>query len=206
MKFDALAEWRKFEAALIQELKATPLAEFKSAWQEGPLGDRFRYKNQFYNKLIGNVAAHLEYDSNQEYLRIDHVFLNEDRVPVVFIECENNHETVGLPFHEIDNLCAVNSPVKALFLSCSWADSEREKFLSDWKERIGTYRKYFDQNAVFMIVVGEWGRGSLEGDGILRYYIESFSISGEEIDRKEIELGAWEIEDAAMFTSVAPAV
>jgi hypothetical protein len=38
-----------------------------------------------------------------------------------------------------------------------------------------------------MIVVGEWGRGK-PADGILRYYIESFDVSGNEKDRKELVL------------------
>jgi hypothetical protein len=39
-----------------------------------------------------------------------------------------------------------------------------------------------------MIVVGEWGRGKPSSDGILRYYIESFDVSGNQIDEKVLVL------------------
>jgi hypothetical protein len=177
-KFDVLTEWRKFEAALILELKATPLAEFESAWRS--LSD----KTRFYDRvLMPKVAARLGYGLQYEFVLCDYVFWNRDRVPMVFIESENAH---GTATSEIDKLCCFSSPVKALFLSCERADGERDKYLPGWKERFATHHKYCDLNAVYMTVVGEWGRGKPKDDGILRYYIESFDVFGNEIDRKEL--------------------
>src|SRR5271157_1214041 len=113
MKFDALTEWRNFEDALVKELNARSLAEFKSAWASLPA------KTEFYRTiLLKKVGDRLKYELGCEHLLRDFVLFNKDRVPVVFIESENNHASAS---HEIEKLCAVSSPVKALFLSCSWS-------------------------------------------------------------------------------------
>jgi len=175
MKFDALTEWRNFEAALIQELKATPIAEFEKAW-DGRLA-----KTAFYGSvLLPKIAESLGYKIASEFLRVDFVILNSDQVPVVFIESENNHES---GHEEIEKLCAVSAPVRVLFLSCDWVEGEREKWLPGWLDIIATHHKYYGQEAVYMIVVGEW-RGTLQ----YSYYVESFDGSGKEIGRKELSL------------------
>jgi hypothetical protein len=146
---------------------------FDSVW--GKMPDR----TQFYkSKLLPNVAAVLGYKFRAEFMLVDYSLLNRDGVSVVFIESEHSAESA---VRETDKLCAVSSPVKVLFLCCPWADGMRERFLPQWKERIATHHRYLDQNAVYMIVVGEWGRGKPD-DEKLRYYIESFDISGNEID------------------------
>jgi hypothetical protein len=181
MKFVELTEWKNFEAALIHELKATPLAEFESIWIKS------QKRTQFYKtKLLPKVATNLGYEFKAEFLLVDYSILNKDRVPVIFIESEHSAESA---VHETDKLCAVSSPVKVLFLCCPWTDEVRNQFLPRWKERITTHHKYVDQKAVYMIVVGEWGRGKPKHDGILRYYIESFDIFGKQIiDPKELVL------------------
>jgi len=178
MKFDALTEWRKFKGALIQELKVTPSDDFEAIWGKGKVPDRTRF---YKNKLLPKVATELGYVFQPEFLLVDYSILNADRVPVVFIESEHSAESA---VRETDKLCAVSSPVKAIFLCCPWADGSREQFLPRWKERIATHHKYLDQNAVYMIVVGEWGRGK-PSDEILRYYVESFDVFGNEIEPKE---------------------
>ncbi len=178
MKFNALTEWRNFKAALIQQLKATPLADFNSVWGRDKVPDRTRF---YKNNLLPKVAADLDYKFQSEFLLVDYSILNAERVPVVFIESEHS---VDSAVRETDKLCAVSSPVKVIFLCCPWADGARARFLPRWKERIATHHKYFDQNAVYMIVVGEWGRGK-PSDEILRYYVESFDVFGNEIEPKE---------------------
>ena len=178
MKFDASTEWRNFKHALIQELKATPLTEFESFWPSRP--DRTRF---YKTKLLPNVAARMGHHFRPEFLLVDYAILNDDHVPVVFIESEHSHPSAS---HEIEKLCAVCSPVKVLLLCCEWADGVREECLPSWKKRITTHHKYYDLNAVYILVVGEWGRGKPKDDEILRYYIESFDIFGMEIEPKEI--------------------
>jgi hypothetical protein len=181
MKFDVLAEWRNFQAALIKELKETPIAKFEKAWVVNPA------KTDFYAyELLPKVAATLGYELDYEHLRRDYVILNRDRVPVVFIESENHHPSAS---HEIEKLCAVSSPVRVLFLSCDWAETERAKYLPGWQERFATHHKYSVQDAVYMIVVGEWGPRKPENDEVELYYIiESFDITGKQIDCKELVL------------------
>jgi hypothetical protein len=181
MKFDASTEWRNFEAALIKELKETPIAEFARAWTG--LFDRTAF---YRNVLLPRVAKSLGYVLAYEHLRCDFVILNTDRVPVIFIESENNHLSAS---QEIDKLCAVSSPVRVLFLSCEWAEGQRERWLPGWQKTFATHHIYSEQKAVYMIVVGEWMPRN-PGDDMkeLYYIIESFDISGKEIDRKELVL------------------
>ena len=179
MRFDASSEWQKFKDALIQELKATPFDDFKAIWGKGKVPDRTRF---YKNKLLPKVAAELGYKFQPEFLLVDYSILNADRVPVVFIESEHSAKSA---VRETDKLCAVSSLVKVLFLCCPWADGSHDQFLPGWKERIATHHKYFNHDAVYMIVVGEWGREKPKHDEILRYYIESFDVFGNEIEPKE---------------------
>jgi len=182
MMFDALTESRKFRDALIRELRATPLADFEPGWGKNQLPDRTEYYKE---KLLPRVAASCGYQFQPEFLLVDHSFLNSDRVPVVFIESEHSHPTIG---REIDRLCAVSSPVKVLLLSCEWADGVRELVLPHWKARIAAGHNYLSQPAVYIMVIGQWERGKHMVDWTLRYYIESFNTSGNEIDLKVVEL------------------
>ena len=179
MKFDSEIISQNFKNALIKELQSTPLAVFESFWYKGP--DRTQY---YKSKLLPQVARELGYDFLPEFLLVDYAFLNNERVPVVFIESEHSHESA---VRETDKLCAVCSPVKVLFLCCSWYDGVRKQFLPRWQERIATHHKYSCGKAVYFIVVGERGRGNPE-DHVLRYYIESYNESGEEIFNKTITI------------------
>ena len=179
MKFNAATEWQKFEEVLIEQLKAMPLAEFGKAWPE------LTAKTQFYGKvLLPEIAKRMECKVRGEFLRCDHVILNKDDVPVVFVECENNHRKAS---EEIDKLCAVSSPVRVLFLSCEWAEGERDTYLPDWKKKFETHHRYFSNDAFYMIVVGEWRKRKPEDQvETLYYHIESFDITGRQISRKEV--------------------
>lgn len=181
MKFDALAEWKRFEDVLLEQLKITPLNDFELFWPSLPT------KTQFYKtKLLPKVANRLGYKFEPEFMLVDYRFLNSDNVPVIFIESENNHESAD---RETDKLCAVSSPVKVLFLCCEWVFGARvrEKFLEVWKKRIATHHKYCELNAIYMIVVGEW-LDKPKSDGYLRYYIESFDVFGNQIGQRELVL------------------
>lgn len=180
MKLDSIAEWQKFRDALIEVLTRTQIADFEAVWSVG------YDKTQFNKTLLQKVAAACQYQFKSEFLRCDFAFLNSDRIPVVFIESENIHTSA---FQEIDKLCAVSSPVKVLFLSCEWADSERQSFLPGWIKRMKSHHDFYGHDCVYMVVVGEWGRGK-PCDDILRYYLESFDSQGSLIEPpKEITPG-----------------
>lgn len=180
MKIDAKTEWKKFRDSLLAELQSTPIKEFEEAWQG------LKNKTSFYgSKLLSRVAELNQWSIWYEFLRSDFALANADGIPVVFIESENNHRSAS---EEIEKLCCVASPVKVLFLSCEWHNSEREAFLDGWLERIRRQHSALPCDCIYMIVVGEWGRGHPD-DGILRYYLESYDSTCHQIeDPLQIEI------------------
>jgi hypothetical protein len=99
-----------------------------------------------------------------EFLRCDFTLVNAEGIPLVFLESENIH---GSASEEIEKLCCIAAPVKVLFLSCSWYDSERAAWLDEWMQRVRKQHEFIEFDSVYMIVVGEWGRGK-PSDDVLR--------------------------------------
>lgn len=180
MIIDPKTEWKKFRDSLVAELKLTPIGEFEEAWQG------LKNKTEFYgSKLLVRVAHRNQWEIWNEFLRCDFALANSDGIPIIFIESENNHASAS---EEIEKLCCIAAPVKVLFLSCEWFNSERQAFIDDWLERIRRQHSALPFDCMYMFVVGEWGRGDPD-DGILRYYLESFDPLGQEIEpRLEIEI------------------
>jgi hypothetical protein len=149
MKIDTNAEWNRFKSSLTEELRATPIKDFTVAW-----GGR-KDKTGFYgSSLLPRIAKRCGMNVWYEFLRCDFVLANDEGIPLVFVESENCH---GSASEEIEKLCCIAAPVKALFLSCSWYDSEREAFIDGWLQRIRKQHDFIEFESIYMIVVGEWG-------------------------------------------------
>jgi len=180
MRINTNAEWNRFKSSLAEELRATPIEVFAAAW-----GGR-KDKTGFYgSSLIPRIAQKCEMKVWYEFLRCDFALANGEGVPLVFIESENCH---GSASEEIEKLCCIAAPVKVLFLSCSWHDSEREAWLGGWLQRIRKQHDLIEFESIYMVVVGEWGRGN-PSDEVLRYYLESFGTDGKQLEPTiEIEI------------------
>jgi len=179
MQIDATTEWKNFRDSLLCELQLTPLQKFEEAWHGR------KDKTGFYGSdLLHRVAERNHQSIWHEFLRCDFVLANTDGVPVVFIESENDHRSAR---DEIEKLCCVLAPVKVLFLSCEWHDSERAVYRNGWLERIKKQHSALPYSCIYMIVVGEWGRGN-PCDEILRYYLESYDSDGRQVEDTILEI------------------
>ena len=166
----------KFKEALKNELFKIKIDDFESAWCNG-LANKTKFYELFFSGLASSMSLYTVY----EQYRCDMTFIDEDEIPLVLIETENNHTTASL---EISQLCGLNAPLKVLVISCDWFDSEREKWIPIWSDIIRKYNLAFPTNSKFCVVVGEWGRGH-PCDDILRYYVVTMSNMGEVIEEIE---------------------
>ena len=169
-------EWPKLADAVEAELCRTPMSEFEAAWKA------LEAKTIFNERLWTAASRRLGYKLFNEFLRCDFVITNPEGIPVVFIESENNH---GDADHEIEKLCAVSSPIKILMLSCEWSDSERDNWSPGWRKQIALQHSYFGADCIYVLMVGEWGRGKPD-DGTLRYLLDVVDHRGVELERREI--------------------
>ena len=188
MQFNPSNEWSKLSDAIIEELQSTPIADFISAWKTP------KAKTAFYGRFFKAVAEHIGCKLLTEFLRCDFVITNTFGIPIAFIESENAH---GSATQEIEKLCATSAPIKILLMSCEWSDSERAIWFGRWRERIALQHTYFGSDCIYVIIVGEWGRGRTD-DGILRYLFDVIDHRGVEINRLEIVLPGKSAEPSAV--------
>ena len=166
----------QFKLALKKQLFNTTISTFEHAWANG-----LSNKTKFYGEFFSSVAKELNLNTAYEQFRCDLTFSDSDNIPLILIECENVHTTAST---EIEQLCCLNAPIKALVISCDWFDTEREKWLPIWRTIIKKYNFAFPTTSKFSIIVGEWGRGK-PCDDILRYYLITLSSTGDIIDDVE---------------------
>lgn len=178
MKLNPHSEWAKLFDAIAAELQVTPTAEFEEAWTS------VGAKTAFYGRFFSRVAEHLGHKLWTEFLRCDFVISSPADVPIAFVESENAHTSAT---EEVRKFCAVSAPIKILLLSCDWSDSERLIWSPGWRKLIATQHTYFGTDCIYVIMVGEWGRGHPD-DGQLRYLFDVIDHRGVEIERKEVEV------------------
>jgi hypothetical protein len=170
--------YRSFIKALETIIKDTDISKFEEVWKSVSSKTEF-YKKNFFESLADNMSCKLK----TEEFRCDFTLMDSDDFPLVRIESENKHGTAS---HEIYTLCRLLSPLKVLFLSCEWTDSEGKKFLPEWREAIRKFNLSYPTDFKFCIVIGEWGRRN-PPDDILRYCIATLSSDGEIFDEFEIQ-------------------
>lgn len=142
------ATWNDFRKAFCDTLDTIDRTHLLEAWENGA------NKTAFYeHKFMSIVAERLGCSLAIEYLRADYTFFTADHIPLVFAEAENAHGSAG---HEIKNLCSVAAPLKVLILSCSWQDSERDRFLPEWVNVIRMRHQAILMDCCYGIIVGEW--------------------------------------------------
>jgi len=146
-KLNPNAVWNDFKNAFCDALDEFDRETLLKSWQKGG-------RTPFYeHQLTPAIAAKLNLDRIVERFRCDYTFLDKRGIPHIFAESENNHETAG---HEIDDLCCLAAPLKILFLSCDWQETERDKFLPMWCEAIRKRHAAVPLDCLYSIIVGEW--------------------------------------------------
>jgi hypothetical protein len=138
--------WSEFKFAFCRALDEVGPETLAQAW--GSL----RNKTEFYQwRLMPAVARHLGYRLQGERQRCDFSLLDERGVPLFAVEAENAHPTA---WQEMEYLCGLATPIKALLLSCEW-EIEREKFLPEWCAVIRKHHSVISLDCLYGIIVGE---------------------------------------------------
>lgn len=176
---DDIYTW--FRDSLKKKLESISLDEFDTAWCNG-LTNKTTFYNKFFKELGEDAGKIVAY----EQFRCDVTISDQNQIPLVLVEMENDHSDAST---EIDQLCCLNAPLKVLVISCDWYETERDKWLPVWQDIIKKYNTAYPTNSKFCIVVGEWGRGK-PSDDLLRYYVVTMSSTG-----KVIEDMMWQLQE-----------
>jgi hypothetical protein len=139
--------WEDFRNAFCKALDETDKATLLDMWSH------VRKKTFYYEKtLMPSIAGHLSYELQIERQRCDYSFLNQNGVPLIAVESENDYRTA---WHEMESLCSLAAPVKILILSCDW-QGVKGKYLSEWGEIIRKHHAVVSVDSRYAIIVGEW--------------------------------------------------
>jgi hypothetical protein len=139
--------WLNFKNAFTKALDEAGKEKLNEAWKD------VASKTTFYGNLMPSIANRLGMKHQFERLRRDHTFLKANGVPLIIIECENQH---GTAWQEMEFLCSLAAPLKMLVLSCEWQASEKNKFLPIWIEIIRKHHAVVSLDCMYGIIVGEW--------------------------------------------------
>jgi hypothetical protein len=156
---EPLALWQAFRAAFANALSSAETALIIDAWTK-EVGPRTR----LYQKIMPALAASMELDYRAEVLLVDHMLCDRaTRVPLVFIESENNAFSAS---HEIWKLCSVAAPLRVLLTVVEWDDqpgvwpagNRREQLLGEWQSIASAQHRVWPNPGLLVVVVGErWG-------------------------------------------------
>jgi hypothetical protein len=160
--------WSNFKDAFVKSLDVIGKSRLEEAWAD------VRVKTIFYKKdLMPEIARHLGMNHKTERLRRDHSFLDANHVPMIVVECENQH---GTAWQEVESLCSLAAPLKVLVLSCEWQASEQKVYLPIWTDIIRKHHAVISLRCLYAIVVGEW----LDADSCVEYSFTSIDHEGKD--------------------------
>jgi hypothetical protein len=174
--------WINFRHSLEKCLRANKDG-LKAAWDSSTDRTIFYTKN-----LLPEMANALGFYLEKEFLNVDYaLFERERKVPLVFIESENNAWSIA--DNEMRKLCAVSSPLKVLITVIEWCEDpgywecagHKTRLLDRWKSVIKEHNEKWPQKCLYGIVIGE--RDDEQTGEILRFYTVALASNGTEIDR-----------------------
>lgn len=176
--------WNEYKCNFRSELEATPSEAFSQAWKNS--GSRTKL---YVEDLLPKVAERMNLVLCKELFKVDYAFCKNDsygnRVPLIFIESENNAASAT---REIRKLCSLAAPLKILITCVKWSDTPgewqsggyRAKLMKDWVNIISGHSQIWPQPCVYGVIVAEWWNKRF------RYYSQGLSSSGVPVDTHDV--------------------
>lgn len=176
--------WKKYKDNFRSELEATPPEAFSQAWENS--GSRTKF---YVDGLLPKIAERMNLVLCKELFKVDYAFCKNDsygnRVPLIFIESENNAFSAT---HEVRKLCSLAAPLKILITCVEWSDTpgewpnggHRASLMKDWTSIVSSHSQIWPQPSVYGVIVAERWKNRF------RYYSQGFSSSGVPVDTHDV--------------------
>ena len=151
--------WKTFKVQFEAHLRSNHPHGIKSAWRS------MKCRTQFYiNTIFPAIAAHFNWEHQRELFKVDYAFYklssSGDKVPVVFIESEND---AGTATHELRKLLSLNAPCRILIVCCEWSTDlwkpgRQDTLMAEWSKLVASHAEVWKINGVIGVINAESGR------------------------------------------------
>jgi muramoyltetrapeptide carboxypeptidase LdcA involved in peptidoglycan recycling len=158
--------WHRFTEQFSAEIKKSSEDELASAWRSP------KERTQFYRKMLKPLATSLgtlveeNLETGNELFKVDFAISRNSgdvKVPIIFIESENNPNSAD---HEVRKLVNLAAPLRVLITVSQWDDvsgiwdllggGHRSRLLPYWEQVIRQHQIIWPRAGVVGILVGEW--------------------------------------------------
>jgi hypothetical protein len=171
--------WTEFRDHFKEALLLASTEDLKKAWTTST--DRTNFYTQ---RLLPPLAASLGLEYTTELFKVDFALCVKSssgrKVPVVFIESENNAQSA---VHEMWKLCSLSAPLKIMISCVEWSEEpgfwpsggSKSKLLQEWSGIIKAHNEVWPQPCMYGVIIGEWRDA-------LRFYSVGLGANGCELD------------------------
>ena len=155
--------WQQFIKAFSSEISKADENQLASAWSSP------QARTKFYKEMLSPLAMSLgmlieeDLEAGSELFKVDFAICRnskEIKVPLIFIESENNAFSDD---HEVRKLVNLAAPLRVLITVIQWdEDSDvfpkayRSSLLPRWEEMIRQHQIVWPRPGVVGILIGEW--------------------------------------------------
>jgi hypothetical protein len=172
--------WHRFLETFSAEIRGATESHLALVWSS------HKGRTKFYREMLKPLAASLgtlieeELETGSELFKVDFaISRNSDgvRVPIIFIESENNAYSAD---HEVRKLVNLASPLRVLITVAQWDEestiwvgrggAHRSILLPRWEQVIRQHQIVWPRAGVVGILVGEW-----PPDKRFRFYAYGYS-------------------------------
>jgi hypothetical protein len=185
--------WNRFQEIFRKTAEESDPRELVDAWKS-PTN-----RTKFIKIFVGQVASALGLTLERELWKVDFalsvVSTNDSKVPVIFIESENDIRDVNRDGGEVRKLYCHSAPLKVLITVAEWDETPsvwkgqcvRHRYLSRWQDIIRAHADVWPHRGLFGVIVGEWVdlgeisrlrfyANAIEPDGALLYPVKDAII------------------------------
>ena len=155
--------WRHFTASFSAAIADTPDNDLAEAWST------LKARTNFYRKKLTPLTVTLgavieqQLEPGNELFKVDFAISRDSngvKVPIIFIESENNVVSAD---HEVRKLVNLAAPLRVLITVSQWDESgiwegggNRTRLLSEWEKVIRQHQIVWPRPGVVGFLIGEW--------------------------------------------------
>ena len=179
MKDSNFTIWWNFRIAFKKNIEALDL-EYLAEKLKEPSERKYFLKYDLCNRIAKDMQ--LLYKEDEEYLKIDYTLFKEGeagwRVPIIFIESENDHEST---YEEVLKLCSVNAQLKVLVIYGLSEAFEKELVANEsyWDYILKDYMQAHTLTGHFAVMIYDW-------TDKLRFYSKLYTERGMLLEPKSL--------------------
>jgi hypothetical protein len=180
---DPLIIWGRFQEIFKSTAEVYDPREWVAAWTSN--SNRTKFMKIFLNKVALTLGLTVEHELWRVDFALSVISENGFKVPVIFVESENNIKDVNRAGGEVRKLCCHSAPLKVLITVGMWDETPsvwkgraiRTQYLTGWQAMVREHADQWPHRGLFGVIVGEWSDLN-ETCGRLRFYANAIQPDG----------------------------